>query len=145
MTTTEILQKADNIISHSHIGLLSTNDIHNNPSSRWMVPTFLLNKPGYLYCLTGEDFRKVRDIDSNPYVSWLIQKNTMDEIIRFFGTAHIKKNTELLHKLVRLLDTDLEVFWKLHPDKNNLVAIETNIQRLEYFLPFEGKREEFEM
>jgi pyridoxamine 5'-phosphate oxidase len=140
MEMKELLETTERILDTARVGLLTTVDNDGQPWVRWMTPKFLRGEPGRLYAITAEGFRKVDHIRNNRNVGWMIQNNTMDEVIHITGKAMIVDNPTLKADVLEGIGGYLGNFWRLNTDALELVVIETLIQEIDYYDPMKGNR-----
>lgn len=140
MEMKELLETTERILDTARVGILTTVDSEGRPWTRWMTPKFLRGEPGRLYAVTAEGFRKVDHIRSNRNVGWMIQKNTMDEVIHLSGKAMIVDNPTLKADVLEGIGGYLGNFWRLNTEALELVVIETLIQEIDYYDPMKGTR-----
>ncbi|MCB1195256.1 pyridoxamine 5'-phosphate oxidase family protein [bacterium] len=141
MNQKEIMQKIDYVIENSEVGILTTVDTEGNPHTRWMTPTTLERRHGFLYCVTSTKFNKISHIKHNPIVEWMVQTKALDEVVTIQGKMNIVDAPTIKSELLEKIADRLQVFWKLNDDISTLIVLETIIQEVTFFLPMTGKKE----
>jgi len=140
MDANAILDVMEQVIDDSHTGVLVTVDQEGNPSSRWMTPTVIRGRTGFLYTVTVPAFRKAGHIERNALVEWMLQTRSLSKIVNVRGRAQIIDNPALKSDVLESIGGHMAVFWKINSDSADFVVIETQIEHLDYFEPTKGRR-----
>ncbi|WP_028972462.1 pyridoxamine 5'-phosphate oxidase family protein [Spirochaeta cellobiosiphila] len=140
MNVSEILDKLDFVIDDSNVGVLTTVDADGNPKARWMTPSLLRNREGFLYAVTSPKFKKATQIEANPKVHWLIQTKALDKVVSIKGTVNLIDNPSYKAEVLTEIGSRLGMFWKLNQNADEMVVLETVIEEAEYFEPLGGVR-----
>ncbi len=140
MEMNALLEITEGILDKARVGILTTIGRDGRPWTRWMTPAMLRGQKGTIYAITAEGFRKVEHIRENHNVSWMIQKNTMDEVIHLTGKASIVDNPTLKADVLEAIGGHLGNFWRLNRENLELVVIETVIEEIDYYDPMKGSR-----
>ncbi|MFA5851787.1 MAG: pyridoxamine 5'-phosphate oxidase family protein [Spirochaetales bacterium] len=138
MNDESVLRKVKDLLSESGVGIFITLSDKGKPCSRWLTPVFLPRLPGALYAVTSKESRKVRQLETNPNVSWSFQSASLDKIATLTGTAEIVKDPSLAAEVLEAIGPHLEVFWTYMGDPKKLVVIETIIESASWFKPLGG-------
>jgi len=141
MNQKEILRKLRELLDDSRAGLLGSVDAEGKVHIRWMTPVVSQDRVNTIFCVTREDARKVRHIEVQPQVEWMIQNKALTEIVNVRGVATVLDNPGLKTEVLEALGSKLTVFWKVDLAKIDLVVIETVMQEAIYFRPMKGERE----
>jgi len=139
MDANAILDVMEQVIDDSHTGVLVTVDQEGNPSSRWMTPTVIRGRTGFLYTVTVPAFRKAGHIERNALVEWMLQTRSLSKIVNVRGRAQIIDNPALKSDVLESIGGHMAVFWKINSDSADFVVIETQIEHLDYFEPTKGR------
>ena len=140
MTKTEILGALDAIIDEAQVGILATTDTDGRPAMRWMTPTQVRGRQGYLYSVTSPGFRKIRHIEAQPGVEWMFQTPDLNRIVTVKGQISIVDNPQLKSEVLESIGRRLEVFWRVN-DKSEFVVLETMIEQVSVFDTMKHRRE----
>jgi len=138
MKDESVLGKVKDLLNEAGVGIFITISEKGQPCSRWMTPVFLPRLPGALYAVTSKEYRKVRQLEANPNVSWIFQSTSLDKIATLTGTAEIVKDPGLAAEVLEAIGPHLEVFWTYMGDPKKLVVIETLIESASWFKPLGG-------
>ena len=140
MTTKETLGALDAIIDEAQVGILATTDPDGRPAMRWMTPTTVRGRPGYLYAVTSPQFRKVRHLASHPEVEWMFQTPELNRIVTVSGRMGVIDNPQLKSEVLESIGRRLEVFWRVN-EKTDFIVLETSIDRISVFRPMKHSRD----
>jgi pyridoxamine 5'-phosphate oxidase len=141
MIVTELMNKVDFLLSLSKAALLSTIDLDGFPHSRWMTPRTLKGRLGAFYCLTASESQKIKHIQNNPHVSWMIQTKTLTEIVQLHGKVNILNQPSIKNELLENLGDQLSMVWRVNPNRTDFVVLETILSRGVYCCPMKGLQE----
>ncbi len=140
MTKTDILGAVDAIIEEAQVGVLATVDSDGRPAMRWMTPTTVRGRPGYLYALTSPQFRKMRHLEERDSVEWMFQTPELNRIVTIRGRATVIDNPQLKSEVLESIGRRLEVFWRVN-DKMEFIVLETAIDQVSVFQPMKQMRD----
>ncbi|MBP7495513.1 MAG: pyridoxamine 5'-phosphate oxidase family protein [Spirochaetales bacterium] len=140
MTVQEMLRKLDSILENSRVGILTTVDENGYPKSRWMTPTLVPGREGFLYAVTSPAFAKTEEIQKHPQVGWLFQTKALDEVMTIQGKINVIENPALRSEVQEALGRNLTIFWRVNPREKDLVVLETVIEVITYFNPIKNER-----
>ena len=141
MTKTQFMEVLSETLENSRTGVLATADAEGKPSMRWMTPTILGSQQGLLYAVTSKRFAKKKDLESNPHGQWLIQTKALTRIINVSGKINLIDNPNLKSEVIEAIGPHLRVFWKVNENPEDLIVLETVIDRASVFIPLSGERE----
>ena len=144
MTNTQFMEVLSETLENSRTGVLATVDADGRPSMRWMTPAVVGRQRGLLYAVTSKRFAKKRDLESNPHGQWLIQTKALTRIINISGKINLIDNPNLKSEVIEAIGPHLRVFWKVNENPEDLIVLETVIDRASVFIPLSGEREEIE-
>ena len=133
----------DKIIEIEKVGVLSTMDENNRPHMRWMTPTILHGREGFLYAVTSPKYAKIHQIAERDDVEWLFQNRTLNEIINVGGKMNLLDTPSAKSEVLEAIGPHLQIFWRVNREESDLVVLETVIRTISYFNPREGVRESF--
>ncbi|MBN2510419.1 MAG: pyridoxamine 5'-phosphate oxidase family protein [Spirochaetales bacterium] len=131
-------------LENSRTGVLATTDAEGRPSMRWMTPTILGSQQGLLYAVTSRRFAKKQDLENNPHGHWLIQTKALNRIINISGVINLIDNPSLRAEVIEAIGPHLRVFWKINEQPEDLIVLETIMERGSVFTPLSGERLEIE-
>ena len=140
MDKTELMGALDAIIDEAQVGILATTDADGAPAMRWMTPTQVRGRRGFLYAVTSPDFRKIRHLEKNPSVEWMFQTTDLNRIITVKGQISVVDNPQLKSEVQESIGRRLEIFWRVNR-KTDFVVLETRIEQISLFLPMRQRRE----
>jgi general stress protein 26 len=141
MDVHELLTELSKILDNARVGVLATVDGDGRPHVRWMTPTIVDGREGLLYALTSPKFDKVKDLQGNPEVEWIIQTRPLDAIVTLRGSMSVINNPQLKSEILEAIGRNLQIFWRVNPDETELVVLETVIREAEYMQPLAGVNE----
>lgn len=141
MDTQQLLTIIEAILDISKTAVLITADSQGNPHARWMTPTVLKYRPGAIFAFSVPDTLKLKNIEANPRVEWLLQNPNLTRVINIIGRARVIDNPSFKTELMDILGSSLAVFWKANSGKDDFVIIETVIEEAVYLEPMTGLRE----
>lgn len=140
MTKHQLTSKLQQILEHARTAVLATTDADGTPHMRWMTPAMLRNRPGMLYCVTGQDFAKVVQIMGQPRVEWMFQTMSLNEVINIRGRMEVVDNPSLRGEILEDIGKYLHAFWKAC-EGPECIILETVIQEAVFHLPLQGTKE----
>ncbi len=120
----EFFNCLDSLIADAQTAILATVDEDGRPKMRWMTPTTLKDRQGFIYCVTAKSSKKIDELNKNPRVEWMIQSRALDRIINIKGYVN-----------------RLNVFWKINFEDTEFVVLETVLEEAVYFEPMKGRTE----
>jgi general stress protein 26 len=135
-----MFRRLDRILENSRVGILTTVDERGYPHSRWMTPTLVPGREGYIYAVTSPSFQKTLEIVKHPQVGWIFQSKSLDEIVTSGGRITIIDNPSLKSEVQEALGTNLTVFWRVNPNEKDLVVLETTVEEMTYFNPIRNEK-----
>jgi general stress protein 26 len=138
--TRAMLDAMERVLEDAKVAILATVDVDGRPHVRWMTPTTVRGREGYLYAVTSPEFGKVSDASGNSAVEWQIQTKSLNEIVTVRGEMRIVNNAAAHAEVLEAIGGNLGVFWKLNPDESKLVVLETEISEIIHFIPTKGER-----
>ncbi|SIP97126.1 pyridoxamine 5'-phosphate oxidase [Alkalispirochaeta americana] len=140
MKSRVLLDALERVLDSSGRAVMATVDEQGIPRLRWMVAGMLRGAPGYVYAVTSPGFRKVKDLEKNPGVSWMFQDEALDEIVHLRGEARVVDNPSLKADVLEAIGKDLANFWRANAMESDLVVIETVPDEIEVFSASRGDR-----
>ncbi len=135
-----MLNAMERVLEVSRIAILATVDADGRPHVRWMTPTVVRGRDGFLYAVTSPDFHKAAEAEENPAVEWLIQTKSLDEILTVRGQISVVDDAAAKAEVLEAIGGNLGVFWKMNPDESKLVVLETEIDEIVQLKPMTGHR-----
>ena len=135
MTKDELLQKFRQVLDESPQALLATVTAEGYPAMRYMTPAMVKGRDTALYAVTAASFPKVKDLATNPLVSWMLTSPKTREIFSFRGKITLIEDPRFKSELLEEIGRGLETFWRLNDDSSDLVCLETRLVSGEYFNP----------
>jgi len=140
MTKKEIVGALDAIIDEAQVGALATIDPEGRPAMRWMTPTTVRGRPGYLYSVTSPQFRKIRHLAASPHVEWMFQTPELNRIVTVRGRMSVIDNPQLKSEVLESIGRRLEVFWRVN-EKTDFIVLETVVDQISVFHPMKHSRD----
>jgi pyridoxamine 5'-phosphate oxidase len=144
MTKTDVLGEVDAIIEAAQVGVLATVDPDGRPALRWMTPTTVRGRPGYLYALTSPQFRKMRHLEEHEDVEWMFQTPELNRIVTVRGRIAAIDNPQLKSEVLESIGRRMEVFWRVN-DSTDFIVLETAIDQVSVFQPMKQTRESVQL
>lgn len=135
MTKEELLKKFRQVLEESPQAILATVNAEGFPAMRYMTPSMVRGNDSCLYAITAAAFPKVKDLASNPHVSWMLTSPKTREIWSFRGKITLVEDPRFKSELLEEIGRGLETFWRLNDDPSDLVCLETRLLSGEYFNP----------
>ncbi|MFW6214657.1 MAG: pyridoxamine 5'-phosphate oxidase family protein [Alkalispirochaetaceae bacterium] len=135
----------EQVLESSHTGVLTTIDSAGRPRSRWMSPTVVRGRTGFLYTLTSPEFEKVEELNHNSSVTWLLQTKSLDKVLEVVGKAQVIDNPALKSEVLEAIGGHLTTFWRVNPDATQLVVVETVIEEMTIFEPMKATKERIQI
>ena len=140
MDNRQLMNRVEEILEDAKAAVLATVDEEGRPLLRWMTPTVLKGREGYLYAVTTPKTRKLVSLDSQPLVEWMIQTRALTEVVNVRGIMRAVDSPALKSEVMEALGSWLTVFWKINPDKTDFVVTETMIREAVYFKPMKAEK-----
>ncbi len=141
MEQQELISKIESIIEDSQAGILATSDPQGKIYLRWMTPAVLKYQPDAIYCFTVPDSEKLKQINANNKVGWMIQTRDLMEIVNIQGTANIIDTPATKSELLETLGPRLNTFWKANSNAEEFIILETKIHLATYYKPMKAIQE----
>ena len=135
------MQEMENLLESSRSAILATVGKAENPTMRWMTPTTVRGRTGALYAVTSRNFAKREHLAKNPKVQWMIQSRSLEKVITVNGRVNVIENSAMKAEVLEAIGPRLPVFWKVNPDPDTLVVLETIIDEGTCFIPMKGTKE----
>jgi pyridoxamine 5'-phosphate oxidase len=129
----------DAIIDEVQVGVLATVDPEGRPAMRWMTPTQVRGRQGYLYALTSPNFRKTQHIANQSRVEWMFQTPDLNRIVTVIGEISMVDNPQLKSEVLEAIGRRLEVFWRVNRQQD-FIVLETRIDEIKLFKPMKQER-----
>lgn len=140
MDANALLEIMDRILERSRVGILATIDKEGKPRMRWMTPTTVRGREGFLYAVTSPEFDKALQLREKPDVEWMIQSKALDEVLTIRGKIQLVDNPSAKSDVQEALGGNLGTFWRVNPDETKLIVLETVIEQMIYFKPITGEK-----
>lgn len=137
----EMLTKIETLIEESKVGLLATTDPQGKPRVRWMTPTIIPNRGPSIYAFSAAAAMKIKDIEHQPEVKWLIQTHDLTEIVSVRGDTFILDNPALKAEILEILVPHTTRLWTIDLSSTECVILETVIREATYYRPQEDFEE----
>lgn len=141
MDKSEVMAKIQAIIREHGAGILATVDKAGRPHTRWLTPVVFPDKSGLIYALTLPAFPKVAQIRGSPWVEWIFQTPSLNEVVTARGRASIVNNPSLRSEILESLGQRLYAMWKLTEDVRDLLVLETVLEEAVFYRPMTGEKE----
>ncbi|AHC15543.1 pyridoxamine 5'-phosphate oxidase family protein [Salinispira pacifica] len=142
MDDKQMMNILDRLLEEEKVAMLANVDEDGKPALRWMTPGLVRGQEGRIYAVTSPKFSKVAQLKKNRYVSWMIQKKDLSEILTIRGRVELLDNPSLRSMVMEAIGPKLATFWKLNDDETDVVILETVIKEIEYYVPATGTREQ---
>lgn len=140
MNADELIRRMERLVSASKVAMLTTIDDKGFPRSRWMTPTLLKGRPGFIYAVTSPKSEKATQIGKNAKVEWTFQSTVLDEILSAVGATTLVDDPQFKAEVLEAIGPNLSIFWRVNPDSRNLIVVETAISEITCFFPMRNER-----
>lgn len=137
----DMLTKIETLIEESKVGLLATTDPEGKPRVRWMTPTVIPNRGPSIYAFSTADAMKIKDIEYQSEVKWLIQTHDLTEVVSARGDTYIVDNPALKTEILEILVPHTTRLWTVDLSATDCVILETVIREATYYRPQEDFEE----
>ncbi|NLN41018.1 MAG: pyridoxamine 5'-phosphate oxidase family protein [Clostridiales bacterium] len=137
----EFFNCLDSLIADAKTAILATVDDDGRPKMRWMTPTTLKDRQGFIYSVAAKNSKKIDELSKNPKVEWMIQSRALDRIINIKGHINIIDNPSMKTEILQSIGKRLNVFWKINLENTEFVVLETVLEEAVYFEPMKGRTE----
>lgn len=141
MTKSAFMQELEDLLEEAKTAILATVDKESRPSMRWMTPTIVRGRTGAIYAVTSKTFAKSEHLSGNPQVQWMLQSRVLDKVINVEGKVNVIENSAMKAEVLEAIGPRLPVFWRMNLDPENLVVLETILNKGKLFHPMKGKSE----
>ena len=71
----------------------------------------------------------------------MIQSRSLEKVITVNGRVNVIENSAMKAEVLEAIGPRLPVFWKVNPDPDTLVVLETIIDEGTCFIPMKGTKE----
>ncbi len=136
---TEAFNALEDLVDSDPVGVLATVDENGLPHVRWMVAALVRGRPGFLYSVTAPDFAKVRHIEAQPRVEWMLSNKKRTTVLNVTGVMQAYRNPALQGEVQEALGGNLMTFWTLNQKTDDLLVLETVIEEMTLLDAGEGK------
>jgi len=136
---TVVAQTWDNDPLLDEFTIVLTRRPDGRPATRWMTPTQVRGRQGYLHAVTSPNFRKVQHIANEKRVEWMFQTPDLNRIVTVKGEISMVDNPQLKSEVLEAIGRRLEVFWRVNRQQEFLV-LETRIEEIKLFRPMKQER-----
>jgi len=140
MEIQEALRALDRLLDEAKIAILSNIAEDGSPGLRWMSPTLIRGREGFLYAVTSARFPKTTQLQKQPAVTWMVQDKALSEVISVRGSMKVITDPGLQAMVQEAIGGKLQVFYKQGADPGELVVLETRIREIEQFKPMKGEK-----
>ncbi|HEG43705.1 MAG TPA: pyridoxamine 5'-phosphate oxidase family protein [Phycisphaerales bacterium] len=137
----EIINKIESILEDARTGIMATSDLEGRVHLRWMTPAVLKYQPDAIYCFAVPGSEKLKHINANNKVEWMIQTRDLREIVNIQGAVNIIDTPATKSELLEALGARLATFWKVNVDAEEFVVLETKIHSATYYKPMKAIQE----
>jgi len=127
MNVRELNRDLAQVLDDAKTAVMASVDKDGKPSLRWLTPGLLPGTPGSIFFITSPHSDKIRELHSNPNVTWLFQTRSLNRIIRLRATVQIHENPALTSEVLEAVSARLTTFWKINEDKHAMVVVESAI------------------
>ncbi len=141
MNAPEVMDRLQSILFAHGAGILATVGEDGKPHVRWLTPMIFASKPTVIYALTVPSYPKIGQIKSNPYVEWMFQSPTLDQVITARGRINVVDNPSLRAEVLEAIQGRLNALWKLTDDARDLSVLETVVEEATLYHPLDGTKE----
>jgi pyridoxamine 5'-phosphate oxidase len=145
MNVNEMIDRLDRLIDASHVGILAVCDDDGSPTMRWMTPTLIRGRKGMIYALSSNQFEWPRNLEKHQSVQWIFQSQGLQEIMTVDGLVRVLDNPDIKGEVQEAIGRNLEVFWRVNPDADDFIVLETEMKRITLFEPMEDNKESVEV
>ena len=140
MDAPDLVGNLERLIRVTKVGLFTSVDPEGYPHSRWMTPTVLKGRPGYLYAITAPDSPKAKQVKDHGKVEWTFQSTVLNEIYTLHGLVRLITDPQIKAEVIETIGPNLRIFWRVNRDSKNSVVLETEIEQISVFYPMKNER-----
>lgn len=133
-----MMKKIEDLLDEARAAVLTGIDLEGKPFARWMTPVTLKDRQGAIYAVTSPGSPKLKRLEQNPCVEWLIQPPSLREILTLQGKVNVLTAPSIRGEVMQKLAGRLNVFWKVSLDRTDFVVLETIVCQGSYFVPMRG-------
>jgi len=119
---------------------LATNGLDGAPSLRFVTPVPLEKNFHSIYCLSHPESYKVKEIEKNPWVSWMFQSQKTRDVYNLKGECRLLDSPRLIAEIMEELGPRLSTFWKVNVDPSEVVVLETVLKTAVIFHGSSGEK-----
>jgi len=131
----------DRLLDQVKVAILANRDSEGKPVMRWMSPSTIRGREGFLYAISASSFAKTKQLQLYPEVMWMVQSKALDEVLTVKGRIQVLENPSLQQEVIEAIGGKLGTFWSLNKDSGDLVVLETILEEFEYFQPAKALKE----
>ncbi|MGH8048144.1 MAG: pyridoxamine 5'-phosphate oxidase family protein [Chthoniobacterales bacterium] len=126
---------AEQLMDGHHAGILTTVDEKYRPHSRWMGTMSFREFPRF-HAITSPQSAKVRHIERQPHVEWMLSNQDLTLVLNLSGVAHILRDAASIKRTWKAIgDKSHAFFLNSFNEKPGFVVIETTVERIECTVP----------
>jgi len=137
----QMLTKIESLVEQSKVGLLATTDPQGKPRVRWMTPAIIPNRGPSIYAFSAANAMKIRDIEHQSEVKWLVQTHDLTQVVSARGDTYILDNPALKTEILEILIPHTTRLWTIDLSSTECVILETVIREATYYRPQENFEE----
>jgi general stress protein 26 len=139
MNPKDIMNRIELILEDTGPAVLALSTKSGYPHMRWMVPTILKGREGALYAVSTPAFGEKLKKEYTGKVEWMLQKKTLQEVMRIKGHMTVIDNPSLRSEVMANIGDRLRTFWKVNPDSMDFIVLETVFENVTHFDPVTGE------
>lgn len=140
MDAPDLVGNLERLVRVTKVGLFTSVDHEGYPHSRWMTPTVLKDRSGYLYAITAPDSPKAKQVEDHGRVEWTFQSTVLNEIFTLNGQVRLIMDAQIKAEVIEAIGPNLQIFWRVNQDSKNFVVLETEIEQISVFYPMKNER-----
>lgn len=141
MDVHEAFSVLDGVLEESGTAVLATLGSGGEPRLRWMTPLLIPGRTGFLYAVTSPRFEKKTQLDADPRAEWMVQTRALTKVLNLRGRIQILESPQVKSEILEQIGGRLSTFWRVNPEAEDLVVLETVLEEIRYFEPMTGRRE----
>jgi len=134
----EIRKVVRKLTSGHHLGVLSCVDPFGRPHSSWMGTVYAEDYQT-IVAISSPEGRKVKYIEQNPQVEWMVADEQLFHVVYFKGVARIMEDAAEIKKAWNdIPDKSRSYFLRFQDRGVGFKIIETKVKSVEYRVPTEN-------
>lgn len=134
----EIKKLVKKLTAGHHVGVFSCVDPFGRPHSSWMGSVYAPDSDT-IETISNPESRKLKYIEENPQVEWMVSDEQMIHVVYFRGMARVMEDpAEIKKTWNEIPDKSRAYFLRFQERGVGFKLIETKVKNVEYCVPAEN-------